>query len=378
MAFGLLHIVGVRSREKGDLMLEIRKAVIEDAKDIAIIQTKGWQSEYKDLIESEVLNSFTWEKKLPKWKETLAHQDEHAVFIALVDSRAVGFISGGKSTAQPSFDAELCAICILNEFQNRSIGTLLFQHFVEWLRVHQFRSLFAWVDLSTRSYRFYDSLGATCTSVTKQCDISPAISLECTAYAWRCLPQSKINEHQEVRSAIKDLVLSIKPLDQTENEHVEFILGWLDSPCQIFRTAKPATPDPHLVSYFVVIDKSANKILLVDHKKAELWLPPGGHVEVGEHPMETVKREAWEELQLEAKFVFNKPIFSTVTTTVGPTAGHTDVSLWFVLEGDSLLSLEYDREEFNRIEWFDLDNLPYHRSDPHMRRFVEKIRTALF
>lgn len=59
--------------------------------------------------------------------------------------------------------------------------------------------------------------------------------------------------HQEVRSTIKDMVLSIEPLDQLEKEHVKFILGWLDSPCQIFRTAKPATPDPHLVSYFVVI-----------------------------------------------------------------------------------------------------------------------------
>jgi len=184
-------------------------------------------------------------------------------------------------------------------------------------------------------------------------------------------------KHQKVRSAIKDMVLSIEPLDQIEKEHVEFILGWLDSPCQIFRTAKPATPDPHLVSYFVVIDRDANKILLVDHKKAELWLPPGGHVEVGEHPMETVRREAEEELQLEAKFVFNHPIFATVTTTVGQTAGHTDVSLWFVLEGNSLHPLEYDKEEFNSIEWFDMDHLPYHRSDPHMRRFVEKIGQAI-
>jgi len=103
-----------------------------------------------------------------------------------------------------------------------------------------------------------------------------------------------MNKSGEVRSAIKDMVLSIEPLDQIEKEHVEFILIWLDSPCQIFRIAKPATPDPHLVAYFVVIDRNASKILLVDHKKAELWLPPGGHVEVDEHTMETVKREAKE------------------------------------------------------------------------------------
>jgi len=38
-----------------------------------------------------------------------------------------------------------------------------------------------------------------------------------------------------------------------------------------------------------------NKILLLNHKKLEKWLPPGGHIEEGETPEEAAVREAKEE-----------------------------------------------------------------------------------
>jgi 8-oxo-dGTP pyrophosphatase MutT (NUDIX family) len=62
----------------------------------------------------------------------------------------------------------------------------------------------------------------------------------------------------------------------------------VESTDDVFRRVKPATPDPHLVSYFVPIDQPCGRILLVEHRLAGLWLPPGGHVEPGEHPLRTV------------------------------------------------------------------------------------------
>lgn len=34
-----------------------------------------------------------------------------------------------------------------------------------------------------------------------------------------------------------------------------------------------------------------NKVLLIHHKKLNLWLPPGGHIEKNETPDDAVKRE---------------------------------------------------------------------------------------
>lgn len=152
-----------------------------------------------------------------------------------------------------------------------------------------------------------------------------------------------------------------------------FTQKWIASGAQLFRIAKPAMPDPHLVSYFVLVDKAANKVLLVDHKKAGLWLPPGGHVELNEHPRETVKREIQEELGIQANFLSPDPFFITITKTVGSTASHTDVSLWYALTGCVSDELNFDTEEFHRIQWFLPGDIPYHQADPHMKRCLEKL-----
>lgn len=86
-----------------------------------------------------------------------------------------------------------------------------------------------------------------------------------------------------------------------------------------------------MVPCFAVVD--GDWVLLVDHINAGLWLPPGGHVEPGETPAQTVMRAVQEELGMTADFLTPQPVFLTVTDTVGLTAGHTDVSLWFVYMG---------------------------------------------
>lgn len=176
-----------------------------------------------------------------------------------------------------------------------------------------------------------------------------------------------------MRTAIADLVRSIRPGDPLEGEQIAHALAWIASGATLCRTRKPATPPQHLVAYFALFDPGARTLLLVDHKLAGLWLPSGGHVEPGEHPRATVARELREELQLEALFLHPRPIFLTVTRTVGSSAGHTDVSLWYVLRGDCRRTLEFDRQEFHRIAWFPLDQLPLERSDPHLARFAAKL-----
>lgn len=164
---------------------------------------------------------------------------------------------------------------------------------------------------------------------------------------------------------------------QKEIEHLEFVKEWITSGAEIFRIAKPDKPNIHLVSYFIIIDSQTNELLLVDHKKAELWLPPGGHVELNEHPRETVKREAKEELGIEAEFMFEDPLFLTVTNTVGSVARHTDVSLWYVLRGNREKRLKFYTNEFHQIQWFHQKEIPYQRTDPHMKRFVDKVMKKL-
>ena len=172
-----------------------------------------------------------------------------------------------------------------------------------------------------------------------------------------------------MREEIKKEVLSITPLDALEEETISNVVAWIDTNAEIYRTKKPSTPPKHLVSYFVVID--GEYLLLVDHINAEKWLPTGGHVELGEHPKETVVREAYEELKIKASFIQENPVLITSTETVGKTAGHTDISLWYTLRGDRSAPTEIDTTEFHQSRWFHKSQLPSN-TDPHLARFVEK------
>lgn len=177
-----------------------------------------------------------------------------------------------------------------------------------------------------------------------------------------------------IRAAIRAEIASICSFDELEEAHRAEALAWIDSGAPLCRTTKPATPPKHLVSYFAVIDK--DHILLVDHKSAQLWLPSGGHVEVGEHPRETVRRELEEELGMLAGHEIAEPLMVTCTTTVGLTAGHVDVSLWYVVRIDRNQSIRFDQEEFAGVQWFEFADVPLHRSDPHMKRFLAKLGSS--
>jgi 8-oxo-dGTP diphosphatase len=182
---------------------------------------------------------------------------------------------------------------------------------------------------------------------------------------------------QASHGLIYKIVANITPFDKLESEHIQSTLAWIESGVPIFRIQKPDVPNKHLVSYFVLFDEEAKKVLLVDHKKALAWLPTGGHIEYDEHPKDAATRECSEELGINAEFWSNEPLFLTTTETTGLTAGHTDVSLWYVIKGNHLDKYRFDRDEFYDIKWFAFDEIPYNNSDPHIKRFIEKLQAEL-
>lgn len=68
-----------------------------------------------------------------------------------------------------------------------------------------------------------------------------------------------------------------------------------------------------------------------------------------------------------------RPLFVTVTHTVGQDRGHLDVSLWFVLSGERGMTLAPDPSEIREARWWSpaevLAGDP-RRLDPHYGRFA--------
>lgn len=183
-----------------------------------------------------------------------------------------------------------------------------------------------------------------------------------------------------LKSMITELVSGIGPTDEFGRERRRNALSWLAGTDDIFRRVKPLTPSPHLVSYFLLVDRSAGSVLLCDHRLSGLWLPTGGHVEPGEHPLDTVRREAVEELGITARLdatFGDMPFFLTMTETVGlPAIRHVDVSLWFALAGRVGQPLHPDSREFVQVRWWtaaDLRHVGPDRIEPHLLRALDAL-----
>lgn len=61
----------------------------------------------------------------------------------------------------------------------------------------------------------------------------------------------------------------------------------------------------HFTATAIVLDHY--QVLLLEHRKLSWWLPPGGHIEDNEDPVQAVRREVLEEVGLEVDIVTNQP-----------------------------------------------------------------------
>lgn len=127
---------------------------------------------------------------------------------------------------------------------------------------------------------------------------------------------------------------------------------------------------------FVVRDK---KVLLIDHKKLEQWLPFGGHIEPGESPHEALIRECKEELPgLELRFLqFPEPPFKREieipmnlnvhvhsmpadNTTPEP---HLHYCINYLCTTKSK-NFDYNRDELRGFRWFNEKDLGLEKNMP--------------
>src|SRR5687768_2633580 len=118
------------------------------------------------------------------------------------------------------------------------------------------------------------------------------------------------------------------------------------------------------VSGFVVYE---GRVALHWHRKNQMWLPAGGHIEAGEDPVEATLREIREEFAIEAEVMSLvprieyeggpkqiEPPFTILNCLVEPGHEHVDF-VYFCRVVSGYPGNSYDAD--NPIAWFDADAL---------------------
>ncbi len=141
----------------------IRTAKPTDAAPIARVHVDSWRTTYEGIVPAEYLANLSYRDRESTWSEALATQNS-ATTILVAETEAgdvVGFASAGPDRdANPIYRAELYAIYLLQQHQNRGLGRRLVSAAAHSLQQHGFSSMLLWVlEDNHPARRFYESLG---------------------------------------------------------------------------------------------------------------------------------------------------------------------------------------------------------------------------
>lgn len=130
----------------------------------------------------------------------------------------------------------------------------------------------------------------------------------------------------------------------------------------------------HFATFFLPVDRKTKSIFLVHHKKANDWIPPGGHIDKGELPSDTVIREMKEEL--DCIITKEQVCFYDITITEirnkrsFPCRRHWD--LWYLV-WVSKSDFRIEKKEFYTAGWFGVKEAATKTKKQSQRKEIQKI-----
>jgi ribosomal protein S18 acetylase RimI-like enzyme len=140
--------------------VRIRKADLNDAPAIGLVQVESWRKTYPGIVPDAYLEDLDDEVRAAAWKEEL-EGGRNLIFVAEDRWGIFGFISGG-AIRDPieGYDAELYAIYLMPARQRRGLGQELAMTLREWLVMQGFSSMIVWVlELNLPAVSFYKRMG---------------------------------------------------------------------------------------------------------------------------------------------------------------------------------------------------------------------------
>ena len=122
------------------------------------------------------------------------------------------------------------------------------------------------------------------------------------------------------------------------------------------------------------------KVLLVFHKKLNMWLPPGGHIDKDELPCDAARREVLEETGLKVELIGKEePLGAGVKKLVHPIVlqlediheGHQHIDLVYYgkINGGAM---KFEEKECSGMMWAAIEDLEKIKAPENVRIYGKK------
>ncbi|SFI41166.1 Ribosomal protein S18 acetylase RimI [Tindallia magadiensis] len=143
--------------------MEIRKATIDDVKDISRIHALSWKFAYKGIIPQAFLD----ELKEDHWESAFVDWIKDNVLTAQIlfeNGKSIGCIAYGKSRDKSLPDwGEIVSLYLLPEYFGKGYGNKLLDSSLSDLKESGYESIYLWVlKNNRRARRFYEKNGMRC------------------------------------------------------------------------------------------------------------------------------------------------------------------------------------------------------------------------
>lgn len=133
----------------------------------------------------------------------------------------------------------------------------------------------------------------------------------------------------------------------------------------------------HLTGSAWVVSEDRKQVLLIHHKKLNMWIQPGGHADDSdENLMETARREAVEECGLAELKLVSTSIFDVDVHQIpekGSVPSHIHYDIRFAFETNPNLDFNIDKSEILDAQWVDIQLLKGENTQRSIQRMALKM-----
>jgi len=178
------------------------------------------------------------------------------------------------------------------------------------------------------------------------------------------------NVDEKVRNSYVKSIEYIIPFDEEEKKTIEEVIEWIKNTKNI---TKKENPEQHLGVVAFIVNKRNKKVFLINHRKAETFLMPWGHVDFWETFQETIEKELKEELWFNVEIKNKEPFYISKIYTHWKNSWHYDVTVVFKIEIEDDKSFTVDEKEADNAKWFEWDELSNLTGFSQLPRIKDKL-----
>lgn len=160
--------------------------------------------------------------------------------------------------------------------------------------------------------------------------------------------------NQEIRDSYIETVRYVVPFDPKEEAVQLQTIEWINDGEPV---TKGQNPRRHLGAVAFITTREMDRVFLINHRKAQANLMPGGHVDYGDTLQHTIETELIEELGLEVDMSNSMPFYIADVFTRGSNAGHHDITAVFKVEVDPEQQFNVHSKEASDAGWFSMDQI---------------------